>query len=558
MSQLAISVPSKRLQAPLTTADMTFRVNNILSWLGLQDGTTELTAADFGDYGWVTFRDTASRKIEFCKFDPTTITSSSITLLTRGLSYSGGTTSIPANILDWEASDTIVEFGSHPPQLFEMYVDKYSAETISNVKTFTSNPRKGSTTLASNTDDYITMADLLNATLGSVITSKLIISITAGETFSAGTPVYFKESDQRWWKTDADAFATASNVKIAIAQSAGTAGASANILLAGLDENQTGLTAGAKYYLSGTAGAITTTPGAKSRFVGWAISTTSLLFAPDELAENLSFSTGGETITTGDTVYFKTSDQRWWKTDADAIATSVNVLIGIAQTDSTAGNPIIVRTNGIDRTVTGLTPGSSYYLSATAGALSTTANARYVGLALSANELLFNGNYNPDTHFPTGCVQMHAGSSAPTGWLLCDGSAVSRTTYAGLFAILSTTYGAGDASTTFNVPDMRGRVPVGVGTGTGGGSSGTGAPTGGSALTAVARGTWKGAETHTLTEAEMPAHTHTSGVFTTGGIGTPAAATGANATPTTTSSTGGGGAHNNVQPVMGLNFIIKY
>ena len=65
-----------------------------------------------------------------------------------------------------------------------------------------------------------------------------------------------------------------------------------------------------------------------------------------------------------------------------------------------------------------------------------------------------------------GVVSPYAGSSAPSGWLICDGSAVSRTTYASLFAITSTTFGVGDGSTTFNLPDLRSRIPVGAGTGT--------------------------------------------------------------------------------------------
>lgn len=63
-----------------------------------------------------------------------------------------------------------------------------------------------------------------------------------------------------------------------------------------------------------------------------------------------------------------------------------------------------------------------------------------------------------------GEMRMYGGSAAPAGWLLCDGSAVSRATYADLFAVLGTNYGAGDGSTTFNLPDLRGRVPVGKGT----------------------------------------------------------------------------------------------
>jgi|SRR5215831_8338748 len=66
--------------------------------------------------------------------------------------------------------------------------------------------------------------------------------------------------------------------------------------------------------------------------------------------------------------------------------------------------------------------------------------------------------------FATGMYAPYAGSVAPAGWLLCDGTAVSRTTYAALFSLIGTTHGAGDGSSTFNVPDFRGRGLVGVGT----------------------------------------------------------------------------------------------
>jgi microcystin-dependent protein len=64
---------------------------------------------------------------------------------------------------------------------------------------------------------------------------------------------------------------------------------------------------------------------------------------------------------------------------------------------------------------------------------------------------------------PSGSIAAFAGSTAPNGWLLCDGTAISRTTYADLFTAIGTQYGGGDGSTTFNLPDLRGRVPVGKG-----------------------------------------------------------------------------------------------
>ena len=69
--------------------------------------------------------------------------------------------------------------------------------------------------------------------------------------------------------------------------------------------------------------------------------------------------------------------------------------------------------------------------------------------------------YNQQLRVPPGMVLPFAGAAAPEGFLLCDGSAVSRTTYGDLFAAIGTAYGAGDGSTTFNLPDLRGRVAAG-------------------------------------------------------------------------------------------------
>ena len=67
-----------------------------------------------------------------------------------------------------------------------------------------------------------------------------------------------------------------------------------------------------------------------------------------------------------------------------------------------------------------------------------------------------------NTNTPVGSISLFAGKTAPSGWLICDGSAVSRTTYADLFGVIGTTYGSGDGSTTFNIPNLKGRVPVGL------------------------------------------------------------------------------------------------
>lgn len=98
--------------------------------------------------------------------------------------------------------------------------------------------------------------------------------------------------------------------------------------------------------------------------------------------------------------------------------------------------------------------------------------------------------------FQAGDIKVSAAATAPTGWLSCDGSAVSRSTFATLFAATGTTYGAGDGSTTFNIPDFRGRTIIGAGTGSG--------------LTARSRGQTVGEETHQLSLLEIPDHVHDS------------------------------------------------
>lgn len=161
----------------------------------------------------------------------------------------------------------------------------------------------------------------------------------------------------------------------------------------------------------------------------------------------------------------------------------------------------------------------------------------------------------------TGEIRMYGGATAPTGWLLCDGGAISRTTYSDLFTVISTTFGVGDGALTFNVPDMRGRVPIGVGTGIGGGTAGTGLPAGGDALTTRARGAWLGEQTHVIIEAELAAHTHNyldTGLAENYSVGGASGGYATSPVATATTSTGSGTAHNNIQPVMCVNFIIKY
>lgn len=220
---------------------------------------------------------------------------------------------------------------------------------------------------------------------------------------------------------------------------------------------------------------------------------------------------------------------------------------------------------------------------------------------------------------PAGTLLPYAGSSSPDAelWLLCDGSEVSRSTYSKLFGVLGTTYGGGNGTTTFNIPDMRGRVAMGAD------NMGTTRGAAGRVTSNSARGQGAGEQTHTLSNTEMPTHKHTlsdpghahgvsdpghahgvsdpshshttpftdalnsggegpgyanvqeyagpspvpiwSGTVpinaSTTGIGIDGATTGVGVNSATTGismeNTGSGGAHNNLQPYLTHNYIIK-
>lgn len=146
---------------------------------------------------------------------------------------------------------------------------------------------------------------------------------------------------------------------------------------------------------------------------------------------------------------------------------------------------------------------------------------------------------------PIGEIKMWPAAAAPTRYLLCDGSVVNRVTYADLFALIGTTYGVGDNSTTFNLPNLKGKVVVGY----------NAAETEFDAL-----GETGGEKTHVLTVDEMPSHNHSIMLHDSdSGTGYPDSSGNVPNYNNTTaiSNTGGGLAHNNLQPYIAMNYIIR-
>ncbi len=165
---------------------------------------------------------------------------------------------------------------------------------------------------------------------------------------------------------------------------------------------------------------------------------------------------------------------------------------------------------------------------------------------LQALEALFGGGGASGATVPVATILPFAGSVAPEGFMLCDGAELLASEYADLFSAIGSTYGVGQAAGSFKLPDLRGRSPIGVGQGEG--------------LTERVVGASGGAEQHQLTVAEMPAHTHEADFPVDAQIYQTGVATGkTNSTPTTrpTQMTGGDQPHNNMQPFLVVNYIIK-
>lgn len=175
-------------------------------------------------------------------------------------------------------------------------------------------------------------------------------------------------------------------------------------------------------------------------------------------------------------------------------------------------------------------------------------NGRDMKIWINPEDITSSSDYGS---LPIGSIIPYSGTTAPEGYSICDGKELNRETYKELFSIIGTTFGNGDGTSTFNLPDLKGRVSVGLD------SSDTNFNT---------IGKTGGEKTHKLTVDEMPSHRHGNPVAINNGgnaaqyrslFATNAEFWSRNDSNNATASTGGDQAHNNLQPYIVLNYIIK-
>lgn len=244
------------------------------------------------------------------------------------------------------------------------------------------------------------------------------------------------------------------------------------------------------------------------------------------------------------------------KVKGTEIDDELNAISDAIETKANIESPTLETPSLTSPTITG-TASVTGSISLGSSATATTPDTSDDDTSVATTEFV-NNKIDTLTFVPAGAVLPYAGTSAPTGYLFCFGQNVSRTTYADLFAALGTTYGSGNGSTTFTLPDLRGRVAAGKDN-----MGGTSANrlTGGSAagLNGDTLGGTGGAQEVALSSDQLASHNHSvayNGTFQAAfdeDTGTFVLRSGSS----TTGNRGSGDAHSNVQPTLILNYIIK-
>jgi len=204
MSIIPVSVPAKVLAQTISSTATSFKLNNILAWNGV-----DLTPADFGTEAFAVLTNSARSVIEIIKFDPATIADASISILTRGLDYSGGLVPALNRQYAWTGNDTIVQLGTDAPQLFREFLSQSNPATVTALFTFNVLPESA---VVPTTGDQFTNKDYVDGLTQPAITVPIN---QVGHAFVVGDVIRISGIDT-YTKAQADAPANAEVVGIVV------------------------------------------------------------------------------------------------------------------------------------------------------------------------------------------------------------------------------------------------------------------------------------------------------------------------------------------------------
>jgi len=313
----------------------------------------------------------------------------------------------------------------------------------------------------------------------------------SGSALDYGNLVYQSSLDERWWLVDTNTDATCKNRLGMCLLAVSSAGKEIKVLTDGKITDSVNfpvMAAGSTMYAGTTPGIIqttppSTTPGEIIRIVGHAISSAELYFHPSndyfEIGEGASISASPSLSPSMSPSASISSSPSASPSASPSTSTSPSKSVSASPSTSPSAS-------------TSASPSASKSPSASQSSSPSMSPSASTSASPSASP-------SSASNIPVGIIQMYGAAVAPTGFLICDGSAISRVTYSVLFAVIGTTYGVGNGSTTFNIPNLKGKVAVGL----------DAAQTEFDALGEVG-----GEKTHALTTAELAAHGHTQDAHT--------------------------------------------
>lgn len=240
----------------------------VLQTFDFPDGTN-ITTSDFGSIAYMTLEPGTSREeqISFTGVTQNADNTATLTGVTRGLSFDESKTETSA-LKQAHAGGTIAVLSNTSAFYSELAI-KQNDETVSGAWTFSTFPQKSGSTTPTSAAELATKAYVDATATGSALYDQNITAAVAGETVAAGELVRLSDADGEWYLADASSASTSEGAKLGIAQGAGTDGnaISGGVLIGGVDKNAT-YTAGQKYYVSDTAGALATSAGTVEVYVG--------------------------------------------------------------------------------------------------------------------------------------------------------------------------------------------------------------------------------------------------------------------------------------------------